>query len=99
MSAPVAGSVISMSETERHGRRDRDFSSTWVPQTQRTIGGYTERHGRRASWVLVIVVVAAFCAGGVAIITHLWWLFWVCVGVVVVAVPAGKIVGIMDDTV
>jgi hypothetical protein len=49
--------------------------------------------------VLVGIVIAAFCAGGVAIIEHLWWLFWLCAGVVVLSVPAGKIIGIMDDTV
>jgi hypothetical protein len=99
MSAPVEGSVMIMSETGKHSRNDRDFSSTWVPQPQQTIAGRPERHGRASSWILVSVVVAAFCVGGAAIITHLWWLFWVCVGVVVVAVPAGKIVGIMDDSV
>jgi hypothetical protein len=99
MGAPAEGSVMNMSETERHGRNDRDFSSTWVPQPQQTIGGHSQRHGRASSWALVFVVFAAFCVGGAAIIVHLWWLFWVCVGVVVVAVPVGKIVGIMDDTV
>jgi hypothetical protein len=99
MSASVTGSVMIMSETEKHGRRDRDFSGTWVPQPQETTGGYSERHGRVSSWVLVAVVVVAVCVGGAAIIVRLWWLFWVCVGVVVVAVPAGKIVGIMDDAV
>jgi hypothetical protein len=99
MSAPITGSVMIMGETERHGRRDRDLTSTWVPQTQETIAGYSERHGRISSWVLVAVVVAAFCAGGAAIIAHLWWLFWASLGIVVVAVPVGKIIGIMDDTV
>lgn len=113
MSAHVTGSVMIMSETEKHGRSDRDFSSTaekhrrsdrdfsstWVPQTQETIGGYSERHGRTSSWILVAVVFAAFCVGGAALIERLWWLFWVCVGIVVLAVPAGKIVRIMDDSV
>jgi hypothetical protein len=99
MSAPDEGSVTIMGETERHGRSGRDFSSTWVPQPQRAIGGHSERHGRVSSWVLVFMVIAAFCVGGVAIIEQLWWLFWVCVGVVVGAVPAGKFVGIMDDAV
>jgi hypothetical protein len=88
-----------MGETERHGQRDRDFSGTWVPQTQQTIAGRAERHGRMSSWVLVAVVFAAFCVGGAALIERLWWLFWVCVGIVVLAVPAGKILGIMDDSV
>ena len=31
--------------------------------------------------------------------SHLWWLFWVCLGVTVLSVPAGKVTGIMNDTV
>jgi hypothetical protein len=56
-------------------------------------------HGKRSSWVLVSAVVLAFAAGGVALALHLWWLFWACAGVVVLAVPVGKMIGIMDDTV
>lgn len=57
------------------------------------------QHGRPLSWALVAVVLAAFCAGAVAIITHWWWLFWLGVGVVGLSVPAGMMIGIMDDTV
>jgi hypothetical protein len=60
-------------------------------------GGHT--HGKPASWVLVAVVTAAFLTGGMAIITHLWWLVWTCISIVVLAIPAGKMIGIMDDTV
>jgi hypothetical protein len=49
--------------------------------------------------MLVTVVTAAFITGGVAIITHIWWLFWACIGIAVLAIPAGKAIGIMDDTV
>jgi hypothetical protein len=56
-------------------------------------------HGKVTSWVLIGVVIAAFIAGGAAIIIHAWWLLWICVGVTVAAVPAGKAIGIMDDTV
>jgi hypothetical protein len=56
-------------------------------------------HGKPASWVLVAVVIAAFITGGAAIIAHAWWLMWTCIGLVVLAIPAGKVVGIMDDTV
>jgi hypothetical protein len=65
----------------------------------RPIGGHEHLHGRPASWVLVGVLVAAFIAGGLAIVNHLWWLFWVCLGVTVLSIPAGKIIGIMNDTV
>ena len=56
-------------------------------------------HGKPASWVLVAVVIAAFTTGGIALIAHAWWLLWTCAGIVILAVPAGKMVGIMDDTV
>jgi len=56
-------------------------------------------HGKPASWVLVGVVIAAFATGGVALITHAWWLVWTCTGIIVLAIPAGKVVGIMNDTV
>ena len=56
-------------------------------------------HGKPASWVLVGVVIAAFTTGGVAIIAHAWWLLWTCTGIIVLAIPAGKVVGIMNDTV
>jgi hypothetical protein len=93
----------------RYGQRARmteDTSSK--PMTQDTsantyreepIGSHPYQHGRPASWVLVAVIIAAFCVGGVAVIGHLWGLFWVCVGIVVLSVPAGKIIGIMNDTV
>ena len=44
-------------------------------------------------------MLAAFITGGLAIITHAWWLFRACTGIVVLAIPAGKAIGIMDDTV
>jgi hypothetical protein len=49
--------------------------------------------------VLVAVVIAAFTTGGVAIVAHAWWLVWTCAGIIVLAIPAGKVVGIMNDTV
>jgi hypothetical protein len=56
-------------------------------------------HGKPASWVLVAVVVASFTTGGLAIIAHAWWLMWACAAICLLALPAGKIVGIMDETV
>ena len=60
-------------------------------------GGHT--HGKPASWVLVTVVMVAALVGGVSIIAHAWWLLWACIAIAVLAVPAGKMIGIMDDTV
>lgn len=55
-------------------------------------------HGKLSSWVLVAVVLAAFTAGGIALIVQAWTLFWICVAVVILSVPAGLVIGIMDDT-
>jgi len=66
---------------------------------ERPVGGHDHLHGRPVSWVLVGVLIVAFIAGGLAIVNHLWWLFWVCLGVTVLSVPAGKVIGIMNDTV
>ncbi len=71
----------------------------WEQIEDRHVAQGGHPHGRPASWVLVTVVIAAFAAGGAALITHLWWLLWTCAEVVVLAVPAGKVIGIMDDTV
>ena len=60
-------------------------------------GGY--HHGKPASWVLVAVVTAASVTGGISIITHAWVLLWACIAIVVLAIPAGKMIGIMEDTV
>jgi hypothetical protein len=70
----------------------RQIEDRHVPE-----GGHP--HGKVASWALVAVVTAAFATGGAAIITHAWWLLWTCAGVVVLAIPAGKMIGIMNDTV
>ena len=49
--------------------------------------------------MLVTVVMAASVAGGIAVIAHAWWLLWACIAIVVLVVPVGKMIGIMDDTV
>jgi hypothetical protein len=56
-------------------------------------------HGKHSSWLLTATVIAAFIAGGAALIVHLWWLLFLCLGVVVISVPVGKAIRIMDDTV
>jgi hypothetical protein len=78
--------------TGQGDRPEERIEDRHVPQ-----GGHP--HGKPASWVLVAMVIAAFTTGGIAIIAHAWWLVWTCAGIIVLAVPAGKVVGIMDDTV
>lgn len=100
----MRGTVHIMSNTSElpfptagHGpRRDDDPGRRSV---ERSVGGHSSHYGRPRSWILVGVVIAAFCAGGAAIVAHLWPLFWASAGVVVLSVPVGKIIGIMDDTV
>lgn len=40
--------------------------------------------GRPVSWVAVVIILAGFTLGGIALILGQWWLFWVAVGIVVV---------------
>ena len=47
----------------------------------------------------MIVTTAAALTGGISIITHAWVLLWVCLAIAVLAIPAGKMIGIMNDTV
>lgn len=55
-------------------------------------------HGRPVSWVSVGIIMAAFLAGGLALITGpLWWLFWVSLGAVVIGGLLGLATHIMDD--
>jgi hypothetical protein len=77
---------------------DTDQGSS-EPGGGQVIGGHHYVHGRPASWVLVTAIIAAFLAGGIAIIARQWVLFWVCAGIVVLSVPAGALIGIMHDTV
>lgn len=49
--------------------------------------------GRPGSWVAVLIILAGFVIGGIALILGLWWLFWVAVGIAVV----GGIVGLVAD--
>ncbi|MQA77104.1 MAG: hypothetical protein GEV10_01245 [Streptosporangiales bacterium] len=40
--------------------------------------------GRAVSWIAVVIILAGFTLGGVALILGNWLLFWISVGVVVV---------------
>jgi hypothetical protein len=50
-------------------------------------------HDRPASSVLAALVIVAFAAGSVALIENLWWLFWASAAIVLLSVPAGKVIG------
>jgi hypothetical protein len=66
---------------------------------ERPNGGHPHSHGKPASWAFVGVIIAAFVAGGFAIVCGIWWLFWACLGVAFAAVPVGKAIDVMGDTV
>ncbi|HEY2278595.1 MAG TPA: hypothetical protein VGI00_09580 [Streptosporangiaceae bacterium] len=63
------------------------------------VGDHEHLHGSPKSWALVAVLVAAFVAGAFGLVFHVWPLFWVCLGITILSPLAGKIVGIMEDTV
>lgn len=45
-------------------------------------GAQHSYHGRPVSWVAVAIIMAAFLAGGLALILGpIWWLFWTSLGV------------------
>lgn len=56
-------------------------------------------HGKAKSWAVVTTAFVAFAVGGVALILHAWVLLWICVAIIVLMVPAGIAVRIMEDTV
>jgi hypothetical protein len=66
---------------------------------EQPIGGHPHSHGKPASWAFVGMIIAAFVAGGFAIVCGIWWLFWACLGVAFLAVPVGKAIDVMGDTV
>lgn len=55
-------------------------------------------HGATVTaWIITAVIVLAFIVGGVALIAHTWWLFWVGVALFVVGVIGGRVTHIMDE--
>lgn len=68
-------------------------------QPEVPVGRHHYRHGRPVSWALVTTVIVAFCVGGIAVVGRWWVVFWVCAGIVVLAVPFGKAIRVMDDTI
>ncbi|HLX47780.1 MAG TPA: hypothetical protein VKS82_05570 [Streptosporangiaceae bacterium] len=74
-------------------------SRPWQQIEHRHVPEGGHPHGRPSSWVVVAVVIAAFTAGGVSLVVQSWWLFWTCAGIIVLCIPAGKVAGIMNDTI
>ena len=63
------------------------------------LGDHSHTYGKPRSWIFVGVTIAVFVTGGFTIVFGIWWLFWVCLGAMILAVPVGKAVDIMGDSV
>lgn len=63
-----------------------------------TPGGHETNHGRVVSWVSVVIIMAAFLSGGLALmIGPTWWLFWTSLGIAVIGGLLGLATHILDD--
>lgn len=86
-------------ETHDHGSAEQGTAPGQHQPGETPLGDHENLHGSLKSWALVVILIGAFVAGAFAVVLKLWPLFWVCLGIVILSVPAGKLVGIMDDTV
>jgi hypothetical protein len=98
LSGTEKGSCQDM-ELHDHGRTEHGTAPGNHQPNEQAIGDHPHLHGRPVSWLFVAVIIVAFVAGAFGLVFHVWPLFWVCLGIVVLSVPAGKLIGIMDDTV
>lgn len=61
-------------------------------------GAHETNHGRAVSWVAVGVIIVAFIAGGLALVSGpIWWLFWTALGLAVAGGLLGLGTHILDD--
>ena len=58
---------------------------------------YAHARGRPIAWVVVSVIIAGTCVGGISLILATPWLFWAGVGVVVVGIAVGRATHAMRD--
>ena len=70
-----------------------------APGDQEPIGGCSHRYGKPASVLLVAVIVVAFVGGAFAVLDEAWPLFWVGLAVLVLSVPASRLIGLVRDAV
>lgn len=70
-----------------------------APGDQEPIGGCSHRSGKPASVLLVAVIVVAFVGGAFAVLDEAWPLFWVGLAVLVLSVPASRLIGLVRDAV
>ena len=70
-----------------------------VPGGQQPIGRRSHRYGKPASVLLVTVIVVAFVGGAFAVLDEAWPLFWVGLAVLILSVPASRLIGAVRDAV
>jgi hypothetical protein len=70
-----------------------------APGGQQPIGRCSHRYGKPASVLLVAVIVVAFVGGAFAVLDEAWPLFWVGLAVLVLSVPASRLIGLVRDAV
>jgi hypothetical protein len=70
----------------------------FVSQVPGTPVSFPSFHGRTVSWTAVSIIMAAFLAGGLALVFGpIWWLFWVALGGAVLGALIAMATGIFDD--
>ncbi|MFF0311122.1 hypothetical protein ACFYSC_27145 [Streptosporangium sp. NPDC004379] len=70
-----------------------------VPRSEpRPVSGRGRPHGRPISWVFVGAFLVFFAAGGLALVIGNMPLFWGCLAAVILMIPVGRAIRIMDDT-
>jgi hypothetical protein len=70
----------------------------FVSQVPGTPVSFPSFHGRTVSWTAVSIIMAAFLAGGLALVFGpIWWLFWVGLGAAAVGALLAMATGIFDD--
>jgi hypothetical protein len=95
--AASATGVSGASELAGAGSSGQDVAP-FVSQVPGTPVSFPSFHGRAVSWTAVSIVMAAFLAGGLALVFGpIWWLFWVSLGVAVLGGLLAMATGIFDD--
>ena len=97
--------MTGLSATEKGRRRAMDLHThgrghdATAPGDQVPSGGCSHRYGKPASVLLVAVIVVAFVGGAFAVLDEAWPLFWLCLAVLVLSVPASRLIGFVRDAV
>jgi VIT1/CCC1 family predicted Fe2+/Mn2+ transporter len=78
---------ISRNEGAHHGRHSPAASTALRPSTSKEPARQARHHGRTvAAWTGSVIALVAFIVGAIAVLLPNWPLFWVSVGLAVVAI-------------